>query len=489
MARSSLRRGTPLREPLQDPRRGLHLARWFHERDRNEFEASQAKKERETKKRRDAALAAALAAKERVQETSEDSDLAVKGVNTELSSVAAFLKDKKEREKAGSRPESVEEVQEPPTRRLVYDSADPEGKNLDRRLDDLEFDSWFESGNLRAAWRVENRKQADSAPKNHGRAPLNTPSWAQQEYDLLCNKDTHTNGHVQWFYFSVRRTNASPRIPEKLRVRLNIVNMMKKSSLYDVGMLPVGFCEKSDSSGRGWTRVGSDVAYFKNCRTYPRRKTSTTTDNRTSLDAAPYRKHDRHHYTLTFLVALPHPLDGGDDTGSETDSDVVLLSRSPKTRSPQLRKRRRKKDDRLFLAHCFPYTYSDLRNELVALDDCPGPAVVRRRRLCSTLAGNDCDLLTITNFLTRDPAAVRKRAGVVLTARVHPGESNASFMMRGCIEFLCSQGADSASVSERYAATPRRRRRGRTRVYASRSTQIRARSSCGTTSSLRSCRC
>ena len=223
---------------MQDPRRGLHLARWFHERDRNEFEASQAKKERETKKRRDAALAAALAAKERVQETSEDSDLAVKG-ETALSSVAAFLKDKKEREKAGSRPDSVEEVQEPPTRRLVYDSADPEGKNLDRRLDDLEFDSWFESGNLRAAWRVENRKQADNAPKNHGRAPLNTPSWAQQEYDLLCNKDTHTNGHVQWFYFSVRRTNSSPRIPEKLRVRLNIVNMMKKSSLYDVGMLPV----------------------------------------------------------------------------------------------------------------------------------------------------------------------------------------------------------------------------------------------------------
>ena len=48
-------------------------------------------------------------------------------------------------------------------------------------------------------------------------------------------------------------------------MRFNIVNMMK-SSLYDVGMLPVGFCEKSDGSGRGWTRVGSDVAYFKNCR-------------------------------------------------------------------------------------------------------------------------------------------------------------------------------------------------------------------------------
>ena len=48
------------------------------------------------------------------------------------------------------------------------------------------------------AWKIASRQ---TAPKNHGRAPLNTPSWAQQEYDLLCNKDTHTNGHVQWFYF------------------------------------------------------------------------------------------------------------------------------------------------------------------------------------------------------------------------------------------------------------------------------------------------
>ena len=40
---------------------------------------------------------------------------------------------------------------------------------------------------------------------------------------------------------------------------------------YDVGMLPVGFCEAADAkSRRGWTRVGEDVAYFKNSRTYPR---------------------------------------------------------------------------------------------------------------------------------------------------------------------------------------------------------------------------
>jgi hypothetical protein len=31
------------------------------------------------------------------------------------------------------------------------------------------------------------------------------------------------------------------------------------------------------------------------------------------------------------------------------------------------------------------------------------------------------------------------RAGIVLTARVHPGESNASIVMKGIIEFLTSE--------------------------------------------------
>ncbi|CAN0068611.1 unnamed protein product, partial [Heterosigma akashiwo] len=49
-----------------------------------------------------------------------------------------------------------------------------------------------------------------------------------------CQEDTHTNGHVQWFYFSARNG------PDQagLRVRFNVVNMMKKDSLYNFGMRP-----------------------------------------------------------------------------------------------------------------------------------------------------------------------------------------------------------------------------------------------------------
>jgi hypothetical protein len=32
----------------------------------------------------------------------------------------------------------------------------------------------------------------------------------------------------------------------------------------------------------------------------------------------------------------------------------------------------------------------------------------------------------------------KKKEGVVLTARIHPGESIASFMMKGIIDFLVS---------------------------------------------------
>ena len=59
-----------------------------------------------------------------------------------------------------------------------------------------------------------------------------------------------------------------------------------------------------------------------------------------------------------------------------------------------------------------------------------------RNTLCRTIAGNKCEYLTITN---RVPYEVdKKKEGVVLTARIHPGESISSLMMKGVIDFLVS---------------------------------------------------
>jgi len=56
-----------------------------------------------------------------------------------------------------------------------------------------------------------------------------------------------------------------------------------------------------------------------------------------------------------------------------------------------------------------------------------------RSELCKTLGGNRCDLLTISNDFYDYTRKV-----IVLTARVHSGETVSSFKIKGVIDFLLS---------------------------------------------------
>jgi cytosolic carboxypeptidase protein 2/3 len=62
--------------------------------------------------------------------------------------------------------------------------------------------------------------------------------------------------------------------------------------------------------------------------------------------------------------------------------------------------------------------------------------------LCKTLAGEDCEVLTVTSKSNIDNFA--KRKAVVLTARVHPGETVGSWMMRGLLFFLTDPDNEEA---------------------------------------------
>jgi murein tripeptide amidase MpaA len=74
---------------------------------------------------------------------------------------------------------------------------------------------------------------------------------------------------------------------------------------------------------------------------------------------------------------------------------------------------------------------------------------IRTRDICLTLAGNRCELLTITTVAT-DPSEMVNRPAVVLSARVHPGESNSSFMIRGVLRFLCSDNPDAKVLRDNF---------------------------------------
>jgi hypothetical protein len=84
----------------------------------------------------------------------------------------------------------------------------------------------------------------------------------------------------------------------------------------------------------------------------------------------------------------------------------------------------------------------------IAKGNCPlagslwSGGTMHRSILCYSLAGNPVPLLTITDFSDKclDEGAVPldRRPVVVLSGRVHPGETNASWLLRGALDFLTS---------------------------------------------------
>ena len=91
--------------------------------------------------------------------------------------------------------------------------------------------------------------------------------------------------------------------------------------------------------------------------------------------------------------------------------------------------------DTVYLAHCYPYRYSDMMLDLERIRQDPKRARwMTQKILCHTLAGNEVPLLTITSPKT--VTDMYRKQVVVLTSRVHPGESPASWIMRGIIHYL-----------------------------------------------------
>lgn len=58
-------------------------------------------------------------------------------------------------------------------------------------------------------------------------------------------------------------------------------------------------------------------------------------------------------------------------------------------------------------------------------------------------------MLIVTNF-SSTPEDIAVRKAIILTARVHPGESNASWMMKGVIDFLVSDEQKAEFLRNNY---------------------------------------
>lgn len=193
------------------------------------------------------------------------------------------------------------------------------------------------------------------------------------EYDLYLNPDYTTGNFTQWYFFRIQNTRKGRQYT------INIKNYQKSDSLYNQGMLPLIYSRKDyEKYKKSWQRTGENIAYYQN----PVKKKGSILN-----------------YVLTFNLSFKY------------DNDEV------------------------YMAHCYPYTYSDLKSFINK--KCNARDRVRKTSMCKTLAGNDSDMIIITNFTSEDED-IAERQAVILSARVHPGESNSSFIMEGIIDFLVS---------------------------------------------------
>lgn len=105
--------------------------------------------------------------------------------------------------------------------------------------------------------------------------------------------------------------------------------------------------------------------------------------------------------------------------------------------------------DTVSMAFAEPYTYSNLQNDLESIEHFPKKKrFLTRELLCKSIAGNRCELLTITAPIVGKNNPNKK--GVIFTGRVHPGETVGSWMMKGVIDFLLSDERDAEILRQNY---------------------------------------
>jgi len=92
-------------------------------------------------------------------------------------------------------------------------------------------------------------------------------------------------------------------------------------------------------------------------------------------------------------------------------------------------------NDCVYFAHSTPYSYSKLEGFLNKLKNkTEFKHILAIKRLCYTFALNKCFYLKITDNK-------REKPSIVITGRVHPGESSSSYVVEGLIKFLLSSDA------------------------------------------------
>ncbi|XP_033645286.1 cytosolic carboxypeptidase-like protein 5 isoform X1 [Asterias rubens] len=264
---------------------------------------------------------------------------------------------------------------------------------MEYRSGGLLFTSKFDSGNLARVERVYHDEDDDPSAKRVG----DTCAVSDYEFNVWtkhdCGGTEFENGNRSWFHFAIKGC------PMNKLVKINVMNMNKQGKLYSQGMAPV-------------VRVMPQKPKWERIRERP---TWETVDGQFILSFN-YRFEYRFS-SVYFAFCFPYSYTECQQKMDELDSQFAQCQHL-KPSSPA--------NSIYYHRELLCYSIDRLRVDLMTITSCHGLTNEREPRLPKLFPENEV------------PRAHKFKGKRVffLTSRVHPGETPASFVFNGFLEFI-----------------------------------------------------
>ena len=301
---------------------------------------------------------------------------------------------------------------------------------------ELLFSSNFESGNLRYAIKRNSN-----------------------EYDLILRPETDCIRTYHWFFFRIRinELSTSYKLKENKIVKFNIINLYKKTVLFSEKIRILCYYNN------GWSRDTFNIHYFINGIPYQNEMNNNI--NNTNNNSSNNNYCDiNNKINIAESFSVVKPINDINDINI-TNNDIItpLNYVNNNTNNNENNNQEGTKyhtltfsfdldkittnEKYIYFAYCYPYTFSQLDSYLSSLNHYKD--ILRFDEIGKSLEGNSIHMLIITDFNDSFDDLANKKA-IIFTSRVHPGESNGSYVIKGVIEFLLSNDPAAKNLRKKF---------------------------------------
>ena len=312
---------------------------------------------------------------------------------------------------------------------------------------ELLFSSNFESGNLRYAIKLNSN-----------------------EYDLILRPETDCIRTYHWFFFRVKINKLTnfDKLNQNKIVKFNIINLYKKTVLFSEKTKILSYYNN------GWSRDTFNIHYFINGMPYQIEnynngnfvETNIQTNNN-NIPISNFNNTANNIFNNFNAIKNFNNINIANINSTSINRNLNIYSNlNNNSTSPNNENNNNNQDGMkyhtlsfcfdfgkimtnekyVYFAYCYPYSFSQLDLFLNSLNH---KDLLRFDEVGKSIEGNPLHMLLITNFNDSFDDLANKRA-VIFTSRVHPGESNGSYIIQGVIEFLLSNDPVAKNLRKKY---------------------------------------